>query len=246
MAFLTWLPAEAQAADIDLYVMPGAMTRTTRASGFVVNGVVWHHTATSRAWLDGHVALLLRDGRPDLSGPLSQFGIERDGTAVLVAAGRCNHNGYGEWGNDSVGLEFYNDGKGELLTAKQYETGLRLTTVICKHAKLAPASRVKAHRETDPGRKIDLLPGVLSMAKVRNDVAARLAGGQPPAPAPPLAKESSMTLVYLIDQDRYIVVTPWGEKNITKTQGYAIDSRNEGVQAWKLTNAEWDAVRSHV
>lgn len=240
MAFLTWLPAAAKVAGIDLYVMPGALTRSTWRSGFTTRGVVWHHTATGKNWQDGHVAFLLRDGRPDLKGPLAQFGIERDGTAVMVAAGRCNHNGYGRWGNDSVGLEFYNDGKGELLTPAQTETGLKLTTLICKYEGLT-STKVEAHREQDPSRKIDLLPFVLSMSAIRASVGRRLAGTVPPSPN--FAKESSVTLVYLLEQERYIVVTPWGQKNITKEQGYVIDSRNEGVQAWKLTNAEWEAIR---
>jgi len=56
---------------------------------------------------------ILRDGRRDLPGPLAQLGLRRDGTFVTVAGGRANHNGYGRWGNNSIGVEAYNDGVGE-------------------------------------------------------------------------------------------------------------------------------------
>jgi N-acetyl-anhydromuramyl-L-alanine amidase AmpD len=59
---------------------------------------------------------IVRDGRPDLPGPLSQLGLGRDGTFYVIAAGRCNHAGAGEWqsiktGNSSfIGIEAENTG----------------------------------------------------------------------------------------------------------------------------------------
>jgi hypothetical protein len=152
--FLTWLPDVLRDAGIDVWISPGAETRTSRAAGLYVNGVVWHHTATSTTWSDAAVHALLRDGRRDLAGPLSQVGVERDGTWVLVALGRANHNGYGTWGNDSIGLEFYNDGRGEPFTKAQYEGGITGTRAILNHLGLS-MSRTLGHKETDPERKID-------------------------------------------------------------------------------------------
>lgn len=170
MGLLTWLPDVLRGAGVDMYVLPGAETRSTRSTGLDPLGVVWHHTATSTAWLDGHVAALLRDGRRDLSGPLSQVGIERDGTWVIIACGRANHNGYGTWGNDSIGLEFYNDGQGEPFTEAQIRSGSLGTAAILR--RLGKTERfVKGHKETDPGRKIDPL---LSMDGVRARVAGDL------------------------------------------------------------------------
>lgn len=150
---LSWLPTVLRSAGLDVYEMPGWETRRTRA-GYTPQGVVPHHTATSTAWLDGHVAALLRDGRRDLAGPLSQLGLERDGTFVVIAAGRANHNGYGLWGNDSIGIEAYNDGVGEEWPDVQYDAYVRGVAAICAHMGWGP-DQVKAHRETDPGRKID-------------------------------------------------------------------------------------------
>ena len=113
MSNAIWLAGVLRAAGCKVYEMPGWKERGTRELD-VIYGVVQHHTATGTNWDDDHVAFLLRDGRRDLAGPLSQLGLERDGTFVCVAAGRANHNGYGEWGNSSIGIEAYNDGVGEV------------------------------------------------------------------------------------------------------------------------------------
>lgn len=143
-------------------------------------GVVWHHTATGPRWADGHVAALLRDGRRDLAGPLAQVGIERDGTWVIVALGRANHNGYGTWGNDSIGLEFYNSGVGEPWPPEQVESGVVGTAAILRHLKKRPATAIKGHRETDPRRKID--PAGLDMTAIRQRIEAHINGGDDDMP----------------------------------------------------------------
>lgn len=55
-------------------------------------GIVWHHTGNA-----GASAQSIRDGRPDLPGPLSQLHIAQDGTVTVVAVGPCNHAGRGSW-----------------------------------------------------------------------------------------------------------------------------------------------------
>ncbi|MCH9728372.1 MAG: N-acetylmuramoyl-L-alanine amidase [Actinomycetia bacterium] len=55
-------------------------------------GTVWHHTGSAKA-----SAQSIRDGRPDLKGPLSQLHIAQDGTVTIVAVGPCNHAGKGSW-----------------------------------------------------------------------------------------------------------------------------------------------------
>lgn len=181
-AYLDWLPDVLRSAGVDVHVLPGAERRSTRAAGLTVLGVVWHHTATGPAWADGHVAALLRDGRRDLPGPLAQVGIERDGTWVIVALGRANHNGYGTWGNDAIGLEFYNSGLGEPWPDAQVRSGEVGTAAILRHLDMR-VTRCRAHRETDPKRKPD--PTGLDMHAVRQHVDALLHDDAPPAaPAP--------------------------------------------------------------
>ena len=162
--FAQWLPDILRDAGIDVYVMPGALTRSTWTSGFRLDAIVWHHTATGRNWADGHVAALLRDGRRDLKGPLSQVGIERDGTWVIVACGRANHNGAksAKFGNDALGLEFYNSGTGEPWDGRQVESGVIGTAAVLDYAGDVP---VVGHKESDPTRKID--PYGLSMDTIR-------------------------------------------------------------------------------
>lgn len=175
MAFLTWLPDVLRDAGVDVYVMPGADTRSTWRSGLTTRGVVWHHTATGTNWQDGHVAALLRDGRKDLRGPLSQVGVERDGTWVIVALGRANHNGYGTWGNDSIGVEFYNRGDGtDPWPGVQLHSGIEGTTAIMKYLHMDPIDHVRAHHETDPTRKIDPPKNQISMDAVRRRVRMRM------------------------------------------------------------------------
>ena len=55
-------------------------------------GVIWHHTGNAR-----ESAQSIRDGRPDLAGPLAQIHIAPDGIVTIVAVGPCNHAGKGSW-----------------------------------------------------------------------------------------------------------------------------------------------------
>jgi len=49
---------------------------------------------------------VLRDGRPDLSGPLCNVALHANGDAVLVASGLANHFGVATWSNGrSLGVE---------------------------------------------------------------------------------------------------------------------------------------------
>ena len=55
-------------------------------------GVMLHHTGNARA-----DAMSIRNGRPDLMGPLSNLHIAQDGTVTVVAAGVCWHAGRGSF-----------------------------------------------------------------------------------------------------------------------------------------------------
>lgn len=134
-----------------------------------VDAVVFHHTATTRRASDETVANLLRLGRRDLPGPLAQLGLDRAGGWWVVADGRCNHNGHGTWGNQTVGIEAFHDGYPSTpWPAPQVDSWVKGTAAICRHLGL-PADRVVAHRETDPARKVD--PAGLPMGRMRDEVA---------------------------------------------------------------------------
>lgn len=89
--------------------------------------VVLHHTATpARGPGDLPTLPLLVNGRhpskpdhPDhLPGPLCQVGLGRAGTVYLVASGKTNHAGKGEWrgitsSSRTIGIEAGNPGDGK-------------------------------------------------------------------------------------------------------------------------------------
>lgn len=162
-----WLPDVLSDAGLKVWLSPGWETRGRALP--TIHGVVGHHTATGTNWTDTAVEALLRLGRRDLAGPLSQLGLERDGTYVVVAAGRANHNGYGLWGNSAIGIEAYNKGDGiDPWPADQVDAYERGAAAILRHLGRG-ADRFLGHRETDPKRKID--PRGLDLDVMRRRIA---------------------------------------------------------------------------
>lgn len=173
-----WLPQVLRDAGLTVHEQPGWRARGKEMASIL--GVVCHHTATGPRTSDASVVALLIKGRPDLKGPLCQLGLRRDGSFDLIAAGKGNHNGYGEWGNQSIGIEAYNDGVGEPwpdVQVRAYEIGV---AAILAHLGL-DAQHAKGHKETDPGRKID--PSGIDMSRFRTAVAAHIR--KPPMPTRP-------------------------------------------------------------
>ena len=114
---LTWLPEVLAGASLKVAEQPGWHSRG-RGDMRTVRGVMCHHTATAGG---GNMPSLrlLTNGRTDLSGPLAQLGLARDGTFYVIAAGRANHAGLGKWrgvtaGNSSfIGIEAENSGRAD-------------------------------------------------------------------------------------------------------------------------------------
>lgn len=186
----TWLPDVLRAAGCDVYELPGWQGRGKELT--TINGVVWHHTASGPNWQDGHVAAMLRDGRPDLAGPLSQLGLERDGTFVVIADGKANHNGYGLWGNQAIGIEAYNNGIGEPWPQDQLDAYDLGTAAILAHEGKG-ADRMKGHRETDPGRKPD--PTGIDLPAARARIDRLIAGGLNPEDDMPYTEDQLKRIV---------------------------------------------------
>lgn len=98
--------------DFGLIVVehPGWQTRGN--FGFAPKGVVVHHTAIAENLASIKACI---NGRPDLSGPLTNVVITTDGLCHVIAAGRANHAGSGSWqglsGNSTVwGIEAVHPG----------------------------------------------------------------------------------------------------------------------------------------
>lgn len=155
---LTWLPDVLEAAGLKVARVDGWSNRGVGEMG-QVQGVICHHTAGP---VRGNMPSLntLIHGRPDLSGPLAQLGLGRDGTYYIIAAGRCNHAGKGSWqgiatGNSSfIGIEAENDGKDEQWPDVQMDSYRRGVAAILAHLK-HDESFCAGHREYAPHRKND-------------------------------------------------------------------------------------------
>lgn len=184
---LIWLPNVLQSAGLKVALVDGWETRGRGEMG-AVHGVICHHTGGDRK---GNMPTLrvLIDGRPDLSGPLSQLGLGRDGTYYVIAAGRCNHAGSGIWnditnGNANfIGIEAentggFNDFPWPDVQLDAYQRGV---AAILKFVGKSAGSCC-AHREyaLPAGRKQD---PVFNMDEFRSAVHAIMTGS---APAPML------------------------------------------------------------
>lgn len=180
---LTWLPHVLESAGLKVALVDGWETRGHGDMGDV-RGVICHYTAGGRAGNMGSLAIV-RDGRPDLPGPLAQLGLGRDGTYYVIAAGRCHHAGKGIWqglvnGNANfIGIEAENTGLANDFPwpGVQIDAYQRGVAAILKHVG-RPADFCCGHREyaLPRGRKSD--PN-LDMADFRRQVAAIMAGQKP-------------------------------------------------------------------
>jgi peptidoglycan hydrolase-like protein with peptidoglycan-binding domain len=187
MPLLSWLSSVPRAAGLKTADVDGWQTRGHGPMG-EPKGVILHHTAGGRG---GNMPSLgtITKGRPDLAGPLAQYGLGRDGTVYCVAAGLAWHAGRGSWrgvtaGNSQmIGIEAENDGVGEPWPSVQAEAYVRLVAAILKQIGASPIMAC-AHREwaLPKGRKID--PTGIDMDAFRLQVAAVMNGAlvRPPIP----------------------------------------------------------------
>ena len=112
---LTWLAQVLLDAGLKVAEQPGWKERGRGEIG-PIKGVICHHTAGARNGIMPSLGVIIQ-GRSDLPGPLAQLGLGRDGTYFVVAAGRCNHAGAGNWqgftsGNmNFIGIEAENTGE---------------------------------------------------------------------------------------------------------------------------------------
>lgn len=151
---------------LKVVVVPGWRLRGRPASTGNLSpvGVLCHHTATAATSLVASVLRLLVVGRSDLPGPLAQFGLGRDGTVYLIAAGRANHAGEAKSSGTVAagdgnalywGIEAFNNGLGEPYPAAQYNAYTLLCAVLSVRFTKNTANTVRGHKETSVTGKID-------------------------------------------------------------------------------------------
>lgn len=184
---LTWLPEVLEKAGLKVAETPDWRSRG-RAEMGTVRGVMCHHTANPHAGNMPSLNLLIA-GRPDLSGPLCQLGLGRDGTFYVVAAGRANHAGKGKWegldtGNSSfIGIEAEHSGNpDDEWPPIQYDAYKRGVAAILEHVR-AGANMCCGHKEyaLPAGRKSD---PTFDMPSFRSQLEEILVGKSPPPPIP--------------------------------------------------------------
>jgi hypothetical protein len=187
MAFsLTWLAQVLLDAGLKVAEQPDWKNRGRGDVG-PIKGVICHHTAGPLAGNMPSLGIII-NGRSDLPGPLSQLALGRDGTFFVVAAGRCNHAGAGNWqgftaGNTNfIGIEAENTGetsgpKKDSWPAVQMDAYHRGVAAILKKIR-ANAIMCAGHKEyaLPQGRKPD--PN-FDMNQFRQQVAAIMAGTVP-------------------------------------------------------------------
>lgn len=181
---LLWLPKVLKDAGLKVAEVDGWKTRGRDDFG-PVKGVICHHTAGPAT---GNMPSLgvVTNGLATLSGPLSQLCLGRDGTYFVVASGRANHAGPGEWqrfksGNTSfLGIEAENTGLSSDFPWPEVQMDAYRRGVAAILTKIGRKSDMCCgHKEyaRPAGRKIDPL---FNMDVFRAQVAAIMGGTAPP------------------------------------------------------------------
>lgn len=184
---LIWLADVLRDAGLKVAEQPGWKERGKSNFG-PAKGVICHHTAGAKTGIMPSLNVIT-NGLPTLPGPLSQLGLGRDGTYFVIAAGRANHAGGGDWqgiksGNTSfIGIEAENAGTLEDFPWPEVQMDAYRRGVAAILTKIgAKPIMCCGHKEyaLPPGRKPDPL---FNMNTFRAEVAAIMAGT---APIPPL------------------------------------------------------------
>lgn len=154
---LTDLADACRATGLSVVETPGWKTR---GHGPMTNvqTILCHHTAGPK---NGELPSLatVRDGRPDLAGPLAHLMLGRSGTVYVIAAGLCWHAGVvfesSQANEHAIGIEAEATGV-DPWPLVQYDAYARLTAGLAKHYGLSVA-RVLGHKEVacPLGRKSD-------------------------------------------------------------------------------------------
>lgn len=156
-ALASRLERAVKAAGVKYKQASGWRSRGRGAMGSIAS-IMCHHTAGPAS---GNTPSLnvVTHGRPGLSGPLAQLFLARDGTVILVAAGRANHAGRvssNRYSNaHSIGIEAEATGVSSW-PAAQLDAYAKLCKALIDEFNL-PVSRVIGHAEAavPRGRKVD-------------------------------------------------------------------------------------------
>lgn len=240
----SWLPSVIR--DAGVHVEGWASPQGEGDPFEAIEAIVIHDTVTTDEWSVEQVGELVEEGRDDVPGPLYNVGFDRDETAHFIADGSANHNGYGDFGNESLGFAFYTagalEGHVEPASAGQQDVVARAAAAVCLHLGL-PVERVVGHKETDPTRKPD--PHGVDMDAFRELVRQYMDGEVDEKPAADDDEEDFMPVdvvttekaVYLIDHPYRIHLKSEGEADYFKNLAGSEDNP-QYAGPW-----EWDEDR---
>lgn len=256
-----WLADVLRAEGVTVVETPGWLESGHGDMGSLW-GVINHHTGSN-----GSTWQSIRNGRPDLSGPLAQIHLRRDGVAELVAVGVCWHGGTGYWpglgrhvaNQRTIGIECQNDGGGSpgkphrsSWPDAQYDALVKINAAFVRRID-ADASHCLSHKEYDQGDpptaegKWD--PGAIDMNILRRDVAARLGtspGGDDMAQVPQEQWNRVYQELTKLFPSRSIYRTP-GEGGIDTLAGFALNQdamlHQELVERLAIQYGDPDAVK---
>jgi len=191
---LTELPRVIRAAGLRVVEEPGWRTRGHGAM-VAVDGTVVHHTAGPRSGVFPSRDVLV-NGRPDLSGPLCQLGLDREGVVHVIASGLAWHAGavravtYANPRRIGIEVEATGlDGVASDWPAVQVDALEQLNAALALEWHFGAAD-VLGHKEVcyPAGRKIDPHPLVMDELRAAVDrriaILGRVSRDEPRAPAP--------------------------------------------------------------
>jgi hypothetical protein len=176
MPFQTGLPAALRRWGLKVETIRGWETRGS--SAFTPRGALCHWTAGPANSKTRPSLNICTHGRSDLPGPLCQVYLARDGVAVVVAAGRANHAGAGNWrgltGNSVLWGTEAEAANAADFTAAQRAAYPRVNAAFATLSGFG-AEMVAGHSEfaLPKGRKVDV--NGYTMDQMRQQVAALLA-----------------------------------------------------------------------
>lgn len=158
--------------------------RTAGSSDFHPQGHLLHHDVIADQPGDADkMPSILRDGRPDLAGPLCNFWLEVDADVHICALGKANHGGEGLWHGLNENAELWGTEMNNCGTPacpwpdKQLEGAVLLSAALGEFSGYDASVMTAGHKEyaLPPGRKPD--PHSIDMPRFRGRIKAARKGG---------------------------------------------------------------------
>ena len=233
-------------SELRVIEVHGWRTRGSSNFRFAADGdIIVHHTATSAKAAGDYPSLrIVRDGRPGLSGPLSQLGLGRDGTVYVIAAGRANHAGKTDRRLSSnpysLGIEAEHPGTGPW-NPVQYQAYVRLIAALCRHYGKT-TEQVRGHKEiaVPRGRKVD---PTFDMGSFRTAVAREISGGGPPNVG--LSVKQAQAILKTLGADPGVLDGLWGPNTSRALKTVTGTSALDAAVASKLRNSDLKLKTDH-